>query len=70
MFATPNPRAPSNIAKISPKHPVWPNCRDESYFLFRWGDPEWMRQYIKNMGKLPIEKVAGIYIGANVPWGR
>lgn len=48
---------------------TWLTVRDDDYYYFRWGDPEFVRQYIVNMP--PAEQLAGFYMGPDgVIWGR
>ena len=66
MFTTTNPGA--NFGKGTANHGYWLTTRDDSYVMFRGGgDPEWMREYIKNMGD--PSKLVSINIGANRTWG-
>ncbi|TDF90603.1 carbohydrate-binding family 6 protein [Paenibacillus piri] len=48
---------------------TWLTVRDDDYYYFRWGDPEFVRQYILNMPS--NEKLAGFYMGPDgIVWGR
>ncbi|TVY07552.1 carbohydrate-binding family 6 protein [Paenibacillus cremeus] len=48
---------------------TWLTVRDDDYYYFRWGDPEFVRQYILNMP--PSEQLAGFYMGPDgIVWGR
>jgi hypothetical protein len=73
MFTTTKPEGlfPS-LGSVSTTNKVWLNCRDDSYYMFRWADSEFMRGYMTNMNAAPmtISKVAGIFIGANIALGR
>ena len=47
---------------------VWLTVRNDDFYMMRWGDPEYMRSYIRNM---PIDTLAGVYLGADgYIWGR
>lgn len=73
MFTTTKPDGIfADLPTVSTTHKVWLNCRDDSYYLFRWADPEFMRAYMTNMNVAPMttSKVAGIFIGANIALGR
>jgi hypothetical protein len=60
----------ADIGTVTTTNKVWLNCRDDDYYMFRFADPEFTRGYISNMALLPLNKVAGIFTGANYPWGR
>jgi hypothetical protein len=46
----------------------WLLCRDDDNYMFRWGDPDFMKAFFENM---PASKVAGVELGANlVIYGR
>ena len=48
--------------------PCWLNVRNDDIFAFRWGDPDYARQYIKNM---PTDVSPGFYMGPDgYVWGR
>ncbi len=48
--------------------PCWLNVRNDDIFTFRWGDPEYASEYIKN---LPHELTPGFYMGPDgYVWGR
>jgi hypothetical protein len=72
MFSTTKPMGIyADIDKVTGDHKIWLNCRDDDFFMFRWGDPEFMRAYITNMSLLPLSKVAGVYMGSSgLIWGR
>ena len=47
---------------------VWLTVRNDDFYMMRWGDPEYMKSYIKNM---PAETLEGVYLGADgYTWGR
>lgn len=46
----------------------WLNVRNDDFFTFRWGDPEYASAYIKNM---PRELSPGFYMGPDgYVWGK
>lgn len=46
----------------------WLNIRNDDIFTFRWGDPEYASEYMKN---IPIDLTPGYYIGPDgYVWGR
>ncbi len=48
---------------------TWLTVRNDDNYSMRWGDPDFVRQYILNMP--PMEKLAGFYMGADgFTWGR
>ncbi|MCX5673421.1 MAG: carbohydrate-binding family 6 protein, partial [Planctomycetota bacterium] len=47
----------------------WWNLRNDDIFVFRWGDPEFVRAFLKNLP--PKEFTAGYYVGSDgYVWGR
>ena len=70
MYAS---RAPSFIKEvlpeITPEHRTWLTVRNDDLYSFRWGDPVFARDFIKNMPG--PEKLAGYYMGPDgYIWGR
>jgi hypothetical protein len=48
---------------------TWLTVRNDDIFSFRWGDPDYAREYIRNLP--PAGQLAGFYLGAdNFTWGR
>gem|GEM_PF-586482 len=46
----------------------WMNLRNDDIFTFRWGNPDFVRSYLKKMATYPI---AGFYMGSDgYVWGR
>jgi hypothetical protein len=62
MYAS---RAPSFIQKllpeITPVYRTWLTVRNDDIYSFRWGDPEFAREFITNMPG--PDKLAGINMG-------
>ena len=70
MYSIPNPPflRPA-LEHLSPKLRTWLTVRDDDYYAFRWGDPEYARAFI---GNIPgPDKIAGFYMGPDgYIWGR
>ena len=46
----------------------WLNMRNDDFYVYRWGDPDYARAYLKNAIQWPL---AGFYIGSDgYVWGR
>ena len=46
----------------------WLNVRNDDIFCFRWGYPDYVREFLKNM---PHDVMAGYYVGSDgYVWGR
>jgi hypothetical protein len=70
MYMIPNPPYIKDaLPYLSPKLRTWLTVRDDDYYTFRWGDPEYARAFIRHMpGK---DKVIGYYMGPDgYTWGR
>lgn len=49
---------------------TWLTARDDDYYMFRWGDADFMRSYIKNM-PVSTNQIQGVLMGADgYTWGR
>jgi len=47
---------------------IWLTVRNDDFYMFRWGDPDYAREYIRNM---PVDTMTGFYMGADgYTWGR
>lgn len=70
MYSIPNPPfLEPALPHLSPKLRTWLTVRDDDYYSFRWGDPEYARAYIRNMPG--PDKLAGYYMGPDgTIWGR
>jgi hypothetical protein len=70
MYSIPNPPFLNEaLPYLSPKLRTWLTLRDDDYYSFRWGDPEYARAYLRNMPG--PDKMAGFYMGADgYTWGR
>jgi hypothetical protein len=70
MYSIPNPPflTPA-LPYLSPKLRTWLTVRDDDFYSFRWGDPEYARAYVRNMPGQ--DKMAGFYMGPDgYTWGR
>jgi hypothetical protein len=46
----------------------WLNLRNDDLFVFRWGSPDYVREYIQNM---PLDVMPGFYMGSDgYVWAR
>lgn len=56
------------LAKYNMK--TWLNIRNDDIFYYRWGDPDYVRAYMKNVPD-PETYLAGYYMGSDgYAWGR
>jgi hypothetical protein len=71
MYSSPNPpiferEYLPDVLKYNFK--CWMNIRNDDIFTYRWGDPDYVREYLKGMMKYPVP---GFYIGSDgYLWGR
>jgi hypothetical protein len=57
------------LPHLSPQRRTWLTVRNDCIYSFRWGDPQFARQFIQALP--PAEKVAGFYMGPDgYTWGR
>jgi hypothetical protein len=70
MYASTAPSfAKRSLAELSADRRMWLTVRDDDYYLFRWGDPAFAREFIRAMPG--PDKLAGYYIGPDgYTWGR
>jgi hypothetical protein len=70
MYSIPNPPfIKEALPMILPSHRTWLTVRDDDIYSFRWGNPEFAREFIRNMPG--PDKVAGFYMGPDgFVWGR
>jgi hypothetical protein len=70
MYSIPNPPFLAPVLPyLSPKLRTWLTVRDDDYYSFRWGDPDYARAYLGNMPG--PDKLAGYYMGPDgTIWGR
>ena len=56
------------LAEKDPSVHFWLTVRNDDYYFYRWGDPEYARRYLLNM---PQDGLRGFYMGADgFTWGR
>lgn len=70
MYSIPNPPFINEaLPNITTEHRTWLTVRDDDIYSFRWGNPEFAREFIRNMPG--PDKVAGFYMGPDgFVWGR
>ena len=70
MYSVPDPPFIKEVLPyLSPKQRTWLTLRDDDYYSFRWGDPEYARAFLRNIPG--PDKVAGFYMGPDgYTWGR
>lgn len=58
----------SFLAEKDPDQKIWLTVRNDDFYMYRWGNPEFARQYIRQM---PVSTMEGFYMGADgYTWGR
>ncbi|MFW6309227.1 MAG: alpha-glucuronidase family glycosyl hydrolase [bacterium] len=64
MYSAPDPVFADKVfASLPEDKKMWCNLRNDDLYTLRWGDPDYVREYIKN---LPAEnKSSGFYMGAD-----
>ncbi len=69
MYTTTKPSfIQSFLEEKKPNVKIWLTVRNDDFYMFRWGDPEFAHDYLKQM---PIETMQGFYMGADgYTWGR
>ncbi len=69
MYSSTRPQFIAGFLKEkSPDVKVWLTVRNDDYYLYRWGNPSYAREYLENM---PVSCLAGFYMGADgFTWGR
>ena len=70
MYSIPNPPfIQPALPHITKEHRTWLTVRDDDIYSFRWGNPEFAREFINNMPG--PDKMAGFYMGPDgTVWGR
>jgi hypothetical protein len=70
MYSTPNPPFIQPLLEnLAPGRKTWLTVRNDDIYTFRFGDPDYAREYILNMP--PADKMAGFYMGPDgYVWGR
>jgi hypothetical protein len=70
MYSSPTPPfARQTLAELPPGLRTWMTVRNDDIYSFRWGDPDFARDYVK---ALPgPDQLAGYYLGPDgYTWGR
>lgn len=72
LYSVPDPPFFENqLRKDLERHGLscWMNLRNDDLFHFRWGDPEYVRDYLNNLPPEPL--LAGYHMGSDgYVWGR
>ncbi len=70
MYSIPNPPFIKPLLEQMPAGmKTWLTVRNDDIYSFRWGDPDYARQYIRNMPG--PDRLAGFYMGPDgYCWGR
>ncbi len=70
MYSTAKPMFIQDLLRLmEPRMRTWLTVRNDDIFTFRWGDPEYARQYISNIPG--NDRIAGFYMGPDgYNWGR
>ncbi len=70
MYAsTAPPFAKKSLKELPADRRMWLTVRDDDYYMFRWGDPAFARDFIRNLPG--PDQLAGYYIGPDgYTWGR
>lgn len=70
MYSTPKPPfIDGALQYLSPKLRTWLTVRNDDIYSFRWADPAFAREFIRNMPG--SDKIAGFYMGPDgYNWGR
>ena len=57
------------LENLAPGRKTWLTVRNDDIYTFRFGDPDYIREYVLNMP--PSDKIAGFYMGPDgYVWGR
>lgn len=70
LYSSPNLKfADSHVEEMEPYGlKSWWNLRNDDIFVYRWGDPEYVREFLANF---PMKSTAGYYMGSDgYVWGR
>jgi len=70
LYSNTHPGFVDNILRSAPKDTKWWwNLRNDDIFYFRWGDPDYVREFINNFP--PAEQTVGFHMGSDgYVWGR
>lgn len=70
MYSITNPPYIKGVLPhLTPEHRTWLTVRNDDIYSFRWGDPDYARDYIRAMPG--PDKIMGFYMGPDgYTWGR
>lgn len=70
MYSIPNPPFIQPLLEgLAPGRRTWLTLRNDDLYTFRFGDPAYAREYVRNIP--PADKIAGFYMGPDgYTWGR
>jgi hypothetical protein len=70
MYSSPAPPfVKSSLDELPPRLRMWMTVRNDDIYTYRWGDPDYAREYIRNLPG--PNKLAGYYMGPDgYIWGR
>ncbi|MDX2429439.1 MAG: hypothetical protein QNK35_00810, partial [Bacteroides sp.] len=70
LYANTDPGFVDDILSKAPEGTKWWwNLRNDDIFYFRWGDPDYVREFIRNLP--PAEQTEGFHMGSDgYVWGR
>ena len=71
LYSSPKPPFSRGLQEELKQHRIksWWNLRNDDNFVFRWGDPDYVREFLRNLP--PEEMTAGYYVGSDgYAWGR
>ena len=70
MYSIPNPPFIKEVLEnLPPGRKTWLTVRNDDVYSFRWGNPQYAREYIRNIPG--ADKIAGFYMGPDgYIWGR
>ena len=58
----------SFLAEKDPGIKIWVTARNDDFYMYRWGNPEFAREYLR---QLPVDTMEGFLVGADgYTWGR
>lgn len=69
MYSSTKPRFIQEfLEEKNPDTKVWLTVRNDDYYMCRWGNPDFAREYLKQM---PVDCMNGFYMGSDgFTWGR
>jgi len=71
LYSSPRPPFADGLLKEMDAYPIkcWWNLRNDDIFHFQWGDPDYVRAFLRNLP--PKEKTAGYHMGSDgYVWAR